>query len=95
MSAVLRQRSERLNEDLELRRSVRCALVEEARAAAWRRQMDAQRQPKQHQGEEREQKEGRGDDLPVNILQVTKNEDAAIAGIEKELAMLQRMRRTR
>ena len=83
-----------------MRRSVRCALVEGAQVAAWRRQMDAERplrgQPAPARVRDERGREGGtpGDHHPVSVSNVAKNEDAAIASIEKELDVLQRLRRT-
>ena len=104
MSGVLRQRAERLAEDLEVQRSVRRAVWEAAQGAAWRDQLEAERRGGEVAGgggggggwpQWRTKGTTQGGVAVIDVGDVAKKEDVAIARIESELDLLQRLRNTR
>jgi len=106
MSGVLRQRTERLAEDLEVQRSVRRAVWEAAQGAAWRDQLEAERRGGEvaggggggggaREGGGGARGRSKGGVAVIDVGDVAKKEDVAIARIESELDLLQRLRNTR
>ena len=108
ISSVLRQRKERLAEDLEMQTSVRHAVVAAARNAAWQSRVEAKRCTADSQGDMGQGMVGGGqsgdaggggrrngtEDGDHDLINVAKKEDAAIAQIQSELELLYRLRRT-
>lgn len=108
ISSVVRQRKERLAEDLEMQTSVRHAVVAAARIAAWRSRVEAERCRVDSQGDMVHGVAGCGqgggagrggqwngaEDVDCDLINVAKKEDAVIAQIQSEVELLYRLRRT-
>jgi len=108
ISSVVRQRKERLAEDLEMQTSVRHAVIAAAQNAAWRSQMEAERRVRSqgdmgHGGAAGCGKGGSAggggqmngvEERNGDFANVAKKENAAIAQIQSVLELLYRLRRT-